>query len=100
MKKGLKNKIIEDWIVAYKRIDKVVSREKENWWVVKPQQYLSPSIRGYSLSLDDELGEFFHYNKICESLEKVLAGEKAEYFGRFRDAPEEIKQLLDRTKLE
>ena len=102
MDKELKGQIIKDWIVAYKYIDeivtgKIVTGKKGNWWVLKPHQYLSPSIRSNILPLDDKDGEFIHYNQICETLEKLLAGERAKYTGRFREAPDEIKQLLDKV---
>ena len=98
MEENLKRKIIGDYKEAFKSIDRIITGKKPNFWVVKPKHYLAPSFTTYTLSLDDKDGELAHYNKICETLEKLLAGEKAEYSCQFRDAPKEIKELLEPIK--
>ncbi|MBA7494849.1 hypothetical protein ES702_05427 [subsurface metagenome] len=97
MEKRLKTLIIEDYKNALDNLNQIVSGKKPNFWVLKPNQYLSPSIRSNILPLDDKHGEFFHYNVICETLERLLARETLEYTCQFRDAPEEIKELLDKA---
>ena len=92
----LKRTILEDYKKAFEVVDKIASGKEYNWWVLKPYQYLTPSIHTQWLALNDKDGELYHYNLICETLERLLAGEQVEYNGRFRDAPEEIRQLLNK----
>ncbi len=100
MDQELKRNIIEDYKEAFKFIDKIISKKRINGLVLKPHQYLSPSTRFIEQPLEDDSGEFFHYNDICETLEKLLAGEEVEYNGRFRDALENIKNLMNHPALE
>jgi len=96
----LKYLIIEDYKKALKNLNEITSGKRPNWFVLKPNQYLTPTIMTNELSLDNEDGEFNHYNIICETLEKMLAGERTDrndYTCRFRDAPEDIVQLLDKA---
>jgi len=86
--------IIENYKISFNNLNKIISGEEPNWFVLKPNQYLTPTIVTKEMHLDDEDGEFVYYNKICETLEKLLVGEEAEYTCSFRDAPEEIKKLL------
>lgn len=97
MVNSLKQKIIENYKTAFETLSNIVSGKRMNCWVKSPE-YLSPSIRIQPTSLDDESGEFIHYNSICETLEKLLAGEIVEYNGLFRDAPEEIKDFFEPIK--
>ena len=97
MEKKLKTLISKDYKKALENLGPIVSGKKMNCWVRKPNQYLSPTITIQSLPLDDKDGEFVHYNKICETLEKLLAGERVEYTYHFNEAPEKIKQLLDKV---
>jgi hypothetical protein len=94
MESNLKNLIISNYKEAFKEINEIVSGKGINCFVLKPNQYLTPSIITKEVPLNDKDGEFFHYNQICETLEKLLAGEKVEYTCHFRDAPINIKNLL------
>ncbi len=96
MDSRLKALIIEDYKKSLENLNQIVSGKKPNWFVLKSHQYLTPTIVCQETPLDDKWGEFYHYNQICETLERLLAGEKADYTGRFRDAPEEIVQLLNK----
>jgi len=97
MEKRLKNLIVNDYLKSLEILSQIISERKPNWWVKSPNQYLTPSVICHSTPLDDEEGEFKYYNKICETLEKLLAGERVEYTCHFSDAPKEIKQLLDKA---
>lgn len=100
MDETLKQLIINNYKASLKNLNEITSGERLNGFVLKPQQYLTPSVMWTSTPLEDEWGEFYHYNLICETLEKLLAGEKTErtnYTCRFRDAPEKIVQLLERA---
>ncbi|MCK5624681.1 hypothetical protein KAI04_02470 [Candidatus Pacearchaeota archaeon] len=97
MEKRLKTLIIEDYKKAFENLDDIVSGKRLNGFVLKPNQYLTPSILIKDYSLEDPYGEFAHYNLICENLEKMLAGEEVKYMGRFRDASPEILNLMTRT---
>ncbi len=90
----IKRQIIGDYKEAFNSINKIGSRKRINGLVLKPHQYLSPSTLFIERNLKDDSGEFFHYNDICETLERLLAGEEVEYNGRFRDALENIKNLM------
>jgi len=94
MDSRVKSLIVKDYKEVFKNINQIVTGERINCLILKPQQYLYPTIITNILPLDDKYGEFYHYNQICETLEKLLAGEKVDYNGRFRDASEEIKNLL------
>lgn len=94
MDSELKSQIIEDYKEALKNINQIVSGERINCFVLKPCQYLYPSIVTSIVPLENTDGEFYHYNVICETLEKLLGGVEVDYNGRFRDASEEIKKLL------
>ena len=100
MEKELRNLIIGDYKKALEHLPQIVSGKKMNCWVRKPNQYLSPTITIQDVPLNDEDWEFAYYNSICETLEKLLAGEKAEYTCRLRDAPKEIKELLEPIKVD
>jgi hypothetical protein len=96
----LKSLIIENYKESLKNLNEITSGKRLNGFVLKPQQYLTPTIMWKSTPLEEERGEFYHYNVICETLEKLLAGEKTnknDYTCRFRDAPEEIVQILYKT---
>jgi hypothetical protein len=96
----LKYLIINNYKKSLENLNEITSGKRLNGFVLKPQQYLTPSVMWKSTPLEDEWGEFYHYNIICETLEKLLAGEKTErtnYTCRFRDAPEKIVQLLDKA---
>jgi hypothetical protein len=98
MEQKLKQLIISDYKGAFNNLNEILSRKRFNCFVLKPNQYLTPSILCTDIPLEDERGEFKHYNVICETLEKLLAGEKTnrnDYTCRFKDAPKEIVQLLD-----
>jgi hypothetical protein len=94
MDQALKQLIIENYKTSLENINEIISGKVLNCFVLKPQQYLTPSIICKNMPLEDEYGEFYHYNKICETLEKLLAGEKADYNVHLRNAPEKIVQLL------
>ena len=91
----IKKLIIEEYKIAFENINEIVSGKRPNWWVKSPNQYLAPSVVCKETSFEDERGEFNYYNKICETLEKLLAGQKAKYTCHFNEAPEEIKQMLE-----
>jgi hypothetical protein len=86
--------IIEDYKKAFENILGIISGQKPNYWVMKLNQYLSPTIHMKELPLGDKHGEFQHYNKICDTLEKLLIEKRAEYSCHFSEAPEKIKELL------
>ena len=96
----LKELIIENYKKSLKNLNEITSGKRLNGFVLKPQQYLTPTVMWKSTPLEDEWGEFYHYNIICETLEKILAGERTDredYTCRFRDAPEKIVQLLHKA---
>lgn len=100
MEQTLKQMIIANYKMSLETLNEITSGKRLNYIVLKPQQYLTPTIISQPIPLDDEEGEFKHYNIICETLEKLLAGERTErndYTCRFRDAPEKILQLLDKA---
>ena len=90
----LKSLILQDYKKAFDRINKIISKKDINCFVLKPNQYLTPTIIRTPLSLNDGDSEFVHYNLICETLEKLLAGEQTKYTCHFSDASEEIKKML------
>jgi hypothetical protein len=97
MDQRLKQLIIRDYKEAFKNLNEIVSRKRFNCFVLKPNQYLIPSILCADIPSKDEEGEFKHYNIICETLEKLLTGErtdKEDYTCRFNDASYEIVRLL------
>ena len=97
MDSKLKQLIIENYKSAFKNLNEIVSGKRVNCFVLKPNQYLTPSILCVDLPLEDERGEFKHYNIICETLEKLLAGEKTDrkdYTCIFNDAPCELTGIL------
>jgi hypothetical protein len=97
MDSRLKYIIIQDYITSFNNFNKIASGKEPNWFVLKPNQYLTPTIMTKEVSLDNENGEFNHYNQICETLEKLLAGENINYTCHFSNAPEEIKQLFNKA---
>ena len=94
MEEKLKKLIIENYKESFGYIEEIIS-EKPNWNVIKPNQYLTPTIQTIELPLNDINGEFYHYNQICETLEKLIAGEKAPYYCHFKEAPKEIVNILE-----
>lgn len=96
MDKELKKQIIRHWEIAYKKIEEVVSKKTPNWLVNSPSQYLSITGLYMPAPFDDERGMFKHYNKICETLEKLLAGEKVPFSVHFNGAPLSIQNLLNK----
>lgn len=94
MEAKLKELIIRDYKISLKNIERISSGKRINGFIKSPNQYLSPSTRLIPLPLNDKRGEFIYYNQICETLEKLLAGEKAKYTCHFNESPQEIKNLL------
>jgi hypothetical protein len=94
MDENIRNLIIRDYKESFKNLSDIISGKEKNRYVLKPNQYLTPTIMTKLMNLDDKDGEFCHYNKICETLEKLLAGEKVKYICQFKNAPEKIKNLL------
>jgi len=96
MNKELKELIIRDWGIAYKKIEEIVSNKTPNWSVNSPSQYLSLTGLCMPVPFDDKRGMFKHYNTICETLEKLLAKEKAPFSVPFKGAPLNIQYLLNK----
>ena len=95
MKAELKSLIIENYKIAFNKINEIISGKSPNWFIKSEKDYLSPSIMTLGMSLDDNRGEFFYYNTICEKLENLLAGEKTRHVCYFNGAPREIQELFE-----
>jgi len=96
MNEELKELIIRHWEIAYTKIEEVVFKKTQNWLVNSPSQYLSLTNLYIPVPFDNEQGMFKHYNIICETLEKLLAGEKAPFSVQFNGAPFGIQNLLNK----
>jgi len=98
MKEHLNKLLVEHWRIANNKIRDIETGLIENSWIKNQSYYLNPIVKeGINLSLNNERGEFRYYVRIKNTLGLLLAGQKPKYTYHFNGAPEEIKELLDKS---
>lgn len=93
-----RERIFTDYKEAQEYIDNILSGERANLTVVKPHQYLTPTICLSREPLESNNGELMHYTKIRNALEQVLAGQSTKPIQEFHKAPNYIKERLQTSE--
>lgn len=96
MDRELSNLLLENWKKVCNKLWEI-EFGKPNYLVEEPH-YLDPIVdENTVVDSDNEKGEVEYYERILEDLVRLLRRKEVEYSPYFKDAPEEIKQLLDKS---
>ncbi len=89
--------IIKHWEKVCKKIS-AIEEGKPNYWVKSHHYYLNPPVIEEETLSDNKRGEIQYYKTIRDVLRRLMNGEEGiPYDYHFNGAPEEIRNLLDKS---
>lgn len=90
-----RNRIFKDYLEASRNISEILdpNNPRSNFWVTG-LHYLTPTIRGVEVALEDQSGELQYYKGIREALEQAL--ETGKITGGVPNAPAYVSELFER----
>ena len=96
MDEELQETLSKHWDLADRKIRRIEDG-KPNYWIKNQSYYLNPPVIKDITPLDNERGELEHFKRIRTDLARLLKGDTVKYTYHFNGAPEEIKQILDKS---